>query len=88
MINLSTHPSISRLHELIDQVPSYPISAGQLVQLAKRRRFPSEVIDFYRPFRSDQLFYSRDHLEAQTEVVELMQTEPQAYEDVVHGAED
>lgn len=88
MINVSTHPSLTQLHELIDDINAYPVSAGQVTRLAHRRNFPNEIVGFYGAFRPDQLFFSKDDLLSQTEAVELMQTEPQPYEDIVHGAED
>jgi hypothetical protein len=88
LINLSTHPNLTDLHDLISEVPSYPISARQLVQLALRNNYPAEVVDFYRAFSGDHVFFDQDDALGQTELIELMETDEQPFEDVSRGAED
>ncbi|MDB5160749.1 MAG: hypothetical protein JWO96_129 [Candidatus Saccharibacteria bacterium] len=88
MILLATHPQLSDLHRLIDEIPRYPISAHKLRVVARRKKFAPEVIDFYKLFPGDQVFKNKDDIIARTEVVEIMQTENPPAEDVVHGSED
>lgn len=88
MINVSSHPSITQLHELIKTTPRYPVSAAALVRRARRRKFPSEIVSFYESFPPDQTFSNREDLLARTELIELLQTQDPPLEDTVHGAED
>jgi Protein of unknown function (DUF2795) len=88
MINVSSHPKLADLHQLIAAVPHYPLTAADLVTYARQHNYPQEVIDFYESFAPDQPFYSRDDALGRTELIELIQTENQPAEDFVHGAED
>lgn len=88
MISVSSHPKLSDLHRLIAEVPAYPIRAGALTRLAAARRFPEEVVDFYRSFPADETFFDQEDVLNRTEIIELMETESQPLEDTVHGAED
>jgi hypothetical protein len=88
MILLETHPQLTELRSLISSVSGFPISASRLQDLAIKRRFSVDVVNFYKLFPGEQQFSSRGDLEARTEMLELLQTESQPPEDVVHGAED
>jgi hypothetical protein len=72
---LSVKPNLNELYRLIDKVPKFPVSKLQLVNLAKRRHAPKEVIDFYSSFGTDYVFETKDDLTARTEQVDLMRQE-------------
>jgi hypothetical protein len=82
MINISTHPSLADLHQLIDAVPTYPINAKDLANFAMEHNYPSEVVDFYKLFPDDQVFFDKSDIVSRTELIELLETENQPYEDV------
>lgn len=75
MIATEHLPTIEELHEFIDSVPKYPVTARGLVELAAQEGAGRRVIDFYRTFPHDQVFYSSDDLVARSEVVEMMNEE-------------
>ncbi len=88
MIVLETQPNLTDLHQLIGRVPSYPISVGQLLTLARVTGAKPEVIEFYRSFPSDEIFFDANDLYTRTEQIEMMDRESQPEEDEVRGAED
>lgn len=75
MNTLAIKPPLGDLYNFIDKVHSYPVSAGQLLQLARRSRAPKPVIDFYKTFHGDQIFKDEDDLTSRSEQVDLMRRE-------------
>jgi hypothetical protein len=73
MIILQDQPTLTDLHGLIDEVPSYPVSVRNLIDIAIQRRFPKPVIDFYKLFPDDENFNDKDDLLSTTESVEMLQ---------------
>jgi hypothetical protein len=87
MLVIDSQPKLTELHRLIGDV-SFPINIKTLVRTARLKRYNDEVIDFYKAFPPDQVFFDRDELEARTEQIEILHTQTSAYEDEVRGAED
>lgn len=75
---LEEHPLLTDLHALINKVPSYPISAKSLVNLAEKKSAPKTVVNFYSAFPEDQVFEDEEDLETRTENLEILhhQTAP------------
>jgi hypothetical protein len=75
---LEEHPLLTDLHALIEKVPSYPIDAKKVVNLAKKETAPRPVIDFYKAFPQDEVFSDKDDLLSRTENLEILhhQTAP------------
>lgn len=80
MISTSELPSIDELHDLIDSVPRYPVSSAELTSLATREGAGRRVIDFYRAFPADQIFYDKDDLVSRSEAIEIMNEDEQPFE--------
>ncbi len=78
MILLEDEPTLTDLHRLIGQVPSYPIAVKQLVDLALSNHAPKPVIEFYKSFPGDEIFSDKDDLMVTTDNVEMLrhQTAP------------
>lgn len=75
MITADKLPTLSQIYDLIEAVPHYPVTAGELVRLAKRKGADQRVIDFYRSFLPDVRFDSADDLAARSEALEIMKEE-------------
>ena len=75
MIAISELPSIDELHDLIEGVHAFPVSAASLADLAIAEGAGRRVVDFYRCFPDDQLFANRDDLIARSEQVQMMSAE-------------
>ena len=88
MINY--YQRISGINELIDQVHSYPVSVGQLINLARAVETPTSVVNFYRSLPEGVVFETEDDLRARSELLELMNREEaeQPYEVMVSSEED
>lgn len=71
----TAQPSISELNRFIRQVDVYPVSAKQLQGLARRKKAPRRVVEFYRTFAPDRQFEDREDLAASSEQVEVMRQE-------------
>jgi hypothetical protein len=88
MVIAEHQAKLTDIRDLINQVPSYPISVKRLLDLAGRKRVDREVISFYRAFPDNVVFEDKDDLDAKTEAVQLMQSENPPAEDEIRGAED
>jgi hypothetical protein len=73
-------PNLNELHTVIAKVPGYPVTAGQLVELAAAEHAPQPVIDFYRSFSPDEIFSNEEDLVARSEHIEIMHREDQPVE--------
>ena len=72
MNTLIARPALSELYDFINRVDRYPVSANQLVELARRLRAPKPIIDFYRSFGRGQVFSDEEDLTSRSEQVDLM----------------
>ena len=77
---LDTLPRLNELHAIIAKVPAYPITAGQLAELAEREHAHDSVINFYRSFALDEIFDNQEDLLARSEHIEIMHREDQPME--------
>lgn len=77
MNTVMARPALYELQDFIAKVESYPVSAGQLIDLARRLRAPQPVIDFYRSFGRNQLFDNQEDLLSRSEQVDIMRQEEQ-----------
>jgi hypothetical protein len=85
---LGTLPSLSQLNALIARVPSYPITAGQLADLAVKEHAPQSVVDFYKSFHEDEAFSSQEDLLTRSEHIEIMNRAEQPVEVLLSAEED
>ena len=88
MILLEDQPTLTDLHSLINEVPSYPITVRQLIELAIRKHFPKPVVDFYRTFPEDEIFQDKDNLLSTTESVEMLHHQTAPMEEMHAPEED
>jgi hypothetical protein len=75
MNSLAIQPKLIDLYRFIDKVNRYPVSVGQLLNLARQQRAPKAVIDFYKSFDQDQVFRDEDELTGRSEQVDIMRQE-------------
>lgn len=75
MNTLTIEPRLHDLYEFIEKVERYPVSAGQLLQPARRLKAPQPVVDFYRTFHRDQVFRDAEDLTSRSEQVDIMRRE-------------
>ena len=85
---LQDQPMLTDLHHLIDEVPDYPITAGQLVGLAEEKPSPQAVIDFYKSFPKDEIFEDKFDLLARTDQVETLHHQSAPLEEMHAPEED
>ena len=72
MILLQNEPMLRDLYSLAARVPSFPIVANRLVELAKKWHFSQEVVNFYRSFPRDEVFSDKEDLLTRTELIEVL----------------
>jgi hypothetical protein len=75
VVLVSDLPSIDELYDLIDSVSAFPVTAGNLAELAVAEGAGRRVIDFYRSFPHDQIFKDREDLQARSEQIQMMSAE-------------
>ncbi|HET9721846.1 MAG TPA: hypothetical protein VFP32_02340, partial [Candidatus Saccharimonadales bacterium] len=85
---MAIQPTSRQLQSLIGKVRAYPVSVGQILELAARSKVPKEVKDFYRAFPDDEVFESKDDLAARTEQVELLRSEDDMPQEIERCAEE
>lgn len=88
MIAIDNQPHLTDLRRLIDQVPRYPLTAEQLVNLAMKKGAPKEVIDFYKAFPANEIFTDKEDLLARTEMVEILHHQDAPREILTSAEED
>lgn len=88
MILLQNEPMLRDLYSLAAKVPSFPIMANRLVELAKNWHFSKEVINFYRSFPRDEVFSDKEDLLTRTELVEALRHEQPPKETLLSSEED
>jgi hypothetical protein len=72
MSTLTMKLPLNRLYSFIEKVNSYPITVNQLLKVARDRRAPKSVIEFYEAFDPNQVFDDKDDLTSRSEQVEIM----------------
>jgi hypothetical protein len=72
MSTLTSTPSLDTLYTFIDKVNSYPITPRQLIGVAKDKRAPKSIVNFYAAFDPNQEFEDKDDLVSRSEQVEIM----------------
>lgn len=72
---VSDLPSIEELYVFIDSIPAYPVKAGDLIQLAIAEGAGRRIVDFYRSFPRDQVFFSHEDLAGRSEQIQILSTE-------------
>jgi hypothetical protein len=75
MIAQAVCPPLNDLHRLIDKIQGFPISNGQVIELAKKKRAPKEVVDFYQSINDSRIYDDKDDLIAVSEQIDLMRQE-------------
>lgn len=75
MVLSHNQPSLSDIEALVTQVPLFPYSVKQLIDLAREEHFPEEVINFYKKFPKDEVFDDAEDLMIRTEQVQMMRHE-------------
>lgn len=75
MVLANDQPKLSDIEALIAQVPMFPYSVKQLIELARKEHFPEEVINFYKKFPIDEVFDDAEDLMVRTEQVQMMRHE-------------
>ena len=84
---LQNQPTLTDLHHLIDGVLKYPVTAGELANLAKEKQAPQAIIDFYMSFPRDEIFEDQFDLLARTEQVEMLRHQS-APAEIMHAPEE
>lgn len=72
MILIEDQPTLTDLHGLINEVPTYPVTVRQLLDLASQKHSSRAVVDFYETFPEDEAFTDKDDLLSTTESVEML----------------
>jgi hypothetical protein len=72
MATLAATPSLETLYTFIDKVNSYPITIRQLISVARDKRAPKSVVNFYEAFDPSQEFEDKEDLISRSEQVEIM----------------
>ena len=76
MINAQAiRPPLSKLMNLIEKVPRYPISNQELINFAREKKAPGEVVDFYRTISGDMIYEDKDDLAGVSEQIDIMRHE-------------
>jgi hypothetical protein len=75
---------------LANKVPKYPVSAQQMVSLARKSGAPAEVADFYKSFQGEvsEDFDSKEDLVSRSEQVRMFSFDDQPYETYYSSEED
>lgn len=83
MILLKKPPSLSMVHDFIGKVKKYPVTAGELVEMARRMGAPQEIIDLYSIFARDAVFPNKDDLTSRSEVIAILESQEEPEEQLV-----
>ncbi len=67
-----SQPTLDQLYGFIAQIPKYPISTPQIINLAQKTKAPSKIVRFYESFGQNLLFKNEDELVGRTEQVGIM----------------
>ena len=79
---------IDEVRRFIRQVDDYPVTAGELVELANQNDAGEEVVKFYEAFPDDAVFPDKEDLLARSEQVGLLNSEDQPPEEFHAPEED
>ncbi|MEX2006871.1 MAG: hypothetical protein WD877_01745 [Candidatus Saccharimonadales bacterium] len=88
MILLKNPPQLDDVRNFIAKVPQYPISAQQVLALAKNSRAPQEVIELFSIFPADTVFTDKDDLTSRSELVSILESQDEAENDAFNPEED
>jgi hypothetical protein len=90
MVTLSAQPSLNQLDGFIARVRTYPVSAAQLLKLAREAKAPPQIVNFYRSFAPDRVFMDEEDLSGSSEQVDILRQErpEMPKEDLTASAED
>ena len=72
MPTLTMQPSLNQLYDFVSKVRSFPISVGQLLELAEKKGEPRTILNFYSSFPRDEVFTNQDDLTGRSELVEIV----------------
>lgn len=75
MITANKLPSLVEINRVAGSVKSFPVSAPEMVGLARHNNFSESLIEFYDDFPDDQVFEDYDDLLARSEQVQIMSAE-------------
>lgn len=75
MISAAIQPSISELTSFVAKVDSFPISAGQLISLARDKGASPRIVNFYKKFAAYRIFENKDDLATSSEQVDILRSE-------------
>ncbi|HEV2412436.1 MAG TPA: hypothetical protein VGS28_01365 [Candidatus Saccharimonadales bacterium] len=64
--------NLDSLHQFIQRIKQYPVTAREIVELAINEQADPIVVNFYRAFRDDEAFDSQDELIIRSEQIQLM----------------
>jgi DNA-binding SARP family transcriptional activator len=87
-VMLKNDLSLTELEALINQVPAYPITAKQLIELGEKQGAAQAVIDFYRTFPPNELFEDKDDLLARSESLLILRRQTAPAEEMHAPEED
>lgn len=87
MILLKKPPTLSMVQDFIGKVKKYPVTAGELVQTARRLKSPQEIIDLYSVFDKKAVFPNKDDLTARSEIIAILESQEEPEEQLVSREE-
>jgi len=64
--------NLDSLHQFIQRVEQYPITAKEIVELAIKEQVDPMIINFYRAFHKDEAFQNQEELVVRSEQIQLM----------------
>ena len=79
---------LDELHHFIDSIEDFPMSAGELVELAEQTGADHSVVAFYQAFPDDAVFPDKEDLLARSEQVGFLNSEEQPREEFHAPEED
>ena len=68
-----TNQNMAKFHKLINAIRDYPVTADEVMQIARKLDAPEEVVAFYCEFPPDAVFSDRGDLITRTEEVEIFE---------------
>ena len=64
--------NLDSLHQFIQRVKQYPVTAREIVELAIKEQVDPMIVNFYRAFHEDEAFQTQDDLIVRSEQIQLM----------------
>lgn len=75
IVSATAQPSLSEISGFVSKVRTFPVSAGQLLQLARSSGASPKIVDFYKKFAPYRVFEDKDDLVASSEQVDILRSE-------------